>query len=443
MAVLAIVYTIEWLAAPPPDSLNRATASLGTLPRGAIVAVEAGTFVLLIALLERALGNPFIRRLLTAIVAIAVLFIAWAGWSGVSIGNIVVGLRQYLRPVPIALAGYLIGATDPHRVWLRRLLIALGAVAVAQIPLTVYQAVFLTGRAVAGQTAQDVVSGTFGPIASGTLGLFLLSAAGFVLSTDIVRGKVGARTWMKVGLLLLPAVLGGVRAMFPLLAGLVVVSLLFMPGRVTARQRLAVGGGLLCIGVAGASIYGRYADAGFIERFGVDYVRRHFTVVEDGQRLSRGAALVYSASVISDDPSSVLLGKGVGSATRSFFLAPQPPYYHFETDRSLLNRVLIEGGLVGTLLLIGAVWRVNRIGHRAWHLSDEKDVRAAALGVVLSTWVALASIIYNDAMTRSQFSYPFWLLGAYMLAVTHGAKGGDEAPRQRASLSKAGHESIG
>jgi hypothetical protein len=422
-AVLLMVYSIEWLAAPPPDAVGRATASFGLLPRQSIIAIELSTIVLMVACLERSLGNPFLRRVLVTVAGVTAVLLVWAAWSGLAPINMALGLRQYLRPLPLFLVGYLVSVKDPRREWLRSFLMIMAVVTAIQIPVSAFQYLFLTPLAAPGQTPQDVVSGTFGPIDGGTLAMFLVACAGFVLAFELARGRVTARGWILVSVLLLPPLLAGVRAIFPVLAALIIVGVVFLPTGVRLRRRLGVITGLAVIGTSGLVVYDRFVEPGFMQEFGLEYVGRHLRVTSDGERLTRGAAVVYSASVIRESPASLVLGKGIGSATRNFVGGAEAPYYHFATDRSLLSRLLIEGGGFGLLVLILLLWRVNRAGRLVWRSTDVRLVRATGLGVVLATWVAVISLPYGDVLARAQFGYPFWFLAGYVLALAHADEG--------------------
>lgn len=404
--VLGIVFTVEWLAAAAGDGYA-ATSSLGLFPKSFTVIIEVSVLGLLVLMYPRVIGIRPLAMLLFAVLVGGGAVWVFSIMAGVPLFATVLAMRLYTRPVPMIIAGYLLGMrkTTAMVMVLRVLLL----IALIQVPLAVVQFASSSLKAVERQTANDLVSGTLGGLSSGTLFFFLLSVAAVLAAFSVNSGALRA-AWL-ILLLGIPPVLGEVKVAVVAVPLVGLPLLLFRQSKRPIRARLVAGIAVASLTLAFIAGYERLFDRSLADGISRSFIE--MAPVGDA-RMTRPQALAYSLSVITESPMRILVGTGVGNATKNIVYGSSGQYYSFVTDRSLLSRILLEGGALSVVLIVIVVGLLFRMAHRMHKVAADPVERSIGLGFAMVLMAAIVSLPYDDTLVRAQFAFPFWLIAGFV-----------------------------
>ena len=300
---LGVTYLLNWLA-----------LTLGLLPRQSTWLLEVAVAVLLVrsALIAYRKGS-FRVPLPIGLVVLAVMLSALIGLvSGVPLLVTILGLRNYLRFPLIALSIVI----APLRLGFdRRFWYAMLGIGALQIVTSTYQ-MLTTGPG-------DLASGTFGQGGTGIAAIFLTAVAVTSMLEGLVMGR-GLSIWgfTRGVLLLVPAVIGSVVAVF------ITVPACFLFGLLVFGRRPTK----VLAGIAAATLI-----LVLVTPFALDYMTsigyvnpstlltspseileydRHST--STGITMGRiDQVILASALTLRSDPTATVLGRGPASASRS------------------------------------------------------------------------------------------------------------------------------
>jgi hypothetical protein len=330
------------------------------------------------------------------------------------------GFRFHFAMVAVLLA---VALTTMETTLIRRLWAAVLVVAVVQLPVVLYQYVFVAGRrvreGVAG-AAWDSIVGTFGGNPDGggqspALGFFVTAALVFALVAWRRQVLPGWKALIVVGVGVAAILLAEIK-FFLLLVPLGVV--LAFRSQLLARPRALVAG-TLCILVIVLGLphtYGKlhYERSGrspptIAEFYAAEWELR--ATLDSGWRRSSGqmqhltqVAYWWRQHDLSQDPRTFLVGHGLGAlnVSRLHVGTVARQYAPFSVSNTGSAYLLWEIGLLGALayvLLLAAA------AAAAWRLAARPSLPAVdraildGAGVVLV--LAIATIPYKDVMFKS------------------------------------------
>jgi hypothetical protein len=409
--LLSTVFIIEWLSASS-SLMAGGTSSLGLFPKASAGLIEFFSLVLFITMIDKIVKKNFLLISLLFVVSITTLFVLISILQGVGVINQVLGLRLYLRPLPIFFAGFLI-AYDRKNIF--NILRFVFIIAILQIPIVIYQFLFITQQAEKGQTSFDLVSGTFGGLSTGTLGLFLLNVS-VLVSVAILFRRLKFRYLLLVPLLLMQSVLGDVKIVY---IGVVVTIFFFLFSiKLNVLKKISFIVFSLLFLFVFIEGYKAFIGEERSERLTVENQVQNQLLEEQSGRLTRLNAVVEAFKVINKQPLSLVFGVGVGNGIKNLLTGEHGEYYSFDSDRHFANRLILELGLVGVVILILIFYQLYRSSVMVRKRGGGDLDRIVATGFLVILTITFMSLFYNDAFTRAQYAYPFWLIAGIIVKLS-------------------------
>lgn len=398
-ALVGSAFSVEWMMgtgyAPRSAQLLQDVLAL------AIIAV-------IIVRIRRRGGRAFAMpggRWLLVFVACGLAGAIVAGQHPVSA---VLGFRSQLTFVPLALAPYGL-AYDKNQ--LKRLLGLILTLSLLQVPVAVFQFVFLRQG-----SSGDVVGGTLGVYSSGVLTVLMIAIATVFVGLLLYVHNNRARIALALVVCMIPPALNETKVFF--VAAPVILSAMFLP-----RIRRNAFGALIVVILLISSLtmvvqsYQSLYGGTFAGRNVVDAL----VLQETGEQMAEGGVMkrlpsvVFAFSEVTRDIGTTLFGHGAGSLTRSDVVGRQGPllelYGAALRNTVWLTRLVLEYGLVGFLAFFALLVAVFGAGRRVEQTSQEPLWQAFGVGLqgVVITMALLS--VYTGTFTTDALACVFWAFG--------------------------------
>lgn len=350
---------------------------------------------------------------------VALCIVAGLVLNAVNIGTFVAGGRPYLKWIPLFLLPAVYRFSENE---LRLQLKTILSLALLQAPVASYQFFIEYWNVATG----DVITGTLGPGASGTLSILMLSViAGLV--TMYIRAYIRLSSLVLLSIFLfIPCTLNETKITIVLLPIAVMTPFLFAPTSRFSPLQLTVAGALLAVFIGGfVSIYdytygagGRYdhnskrrsiADffVGQAENPSYLYKGKEFdakAILAKQQRIGalvsatdvfkrrdegRVGEMLLPLRVLSEEPVLLAVGLGMGNTSASFLERFEGDYAGVLSEvsgSSLISLVLWETGVIGTILFLLFLYLVFQDSRK---VATKDDL----VGAIAQSWVAVLMII--------------------------------------------------
>lgn len=412
---------------------------LGILPGPTVLLFELMSgFILVSALAYGAVYKIFNvgPKYIGLFIVVCLHFIAGAVLNSLDPAVIFSGLRTYLKYTPLFLLPLVYVYSEQQMTGQLKFLVVLG---ILQLPLVLVQFFILGWH-------EDLVAGTL--VIGSILSIFLVSSIA-VLTAFYFRELISGRVYLSLALLLfIPATLNESKGTILLLVlGLIVIML---GARIKRSQIIMAMGALTIMLSSFVVIYNIYFDSvagtgGFVEFFTTDPDRgiTHYLYSGDSVEIDPDAVLEPASSlpgalpsldpeeyrtrridslllplrVLSDDPARLLLGVGIGNASKSMGRMFSGEYSFLEEYRifgNALSRFLWEIGVLGTFLYLVFLLIIFRDARR---LAQAGGVSGAlALGWTGVIAIVVLSLPYKNIFIFEAFSAIFWYLSGHIAA---------------------------
>lgn len=343
-------------------------------------------------------------------------------------GAIFAGIRNYIKFLPLFIIPAVFSFSEKD---IRKQLILLAGLSFLQFPVAIYQRLF--GK-YEGELTGDYTMGTLTD--SGVLSVYLCCAIAMAIGFYIKKQVSLIVLLGMVFILALPTMINETKAsIFFILLALIVPA--WVGGNQTQKIKKFFVIGVL--GVILLSVFVPVYDHFMMPRYGysiVDFffmenrVERYLAPTTSGlaERVGRIDALVFPFKELSDDPTRLLLGLGVGNISESFLGQKYSGDYLQEYGSltyGAMSRLMWELGLIGVFLLIMLYTKIFR--DSIILAKDDSFIGAIALGWTGVLAVLLLSTFYNSSLLTNEIGFLFWYFSGY-IASTH-------ARRRMASVS--------
>jgi len=421
MALLVIVTTFGYLK------------KVGYLPAAALLLVEVSSMIALACVVGLGVqsGFRYVRPAYWIVLgAVLVCIVCGIFANSVAPGPIVMGLRDYFRPMPFFLLPAVLRFSERE---VTNQLKCLAVIAVVQLPIAVDQR--LENLGIGGSTG-DTTQGTL--LNSAILSIFLISALSVLLGL-FMRGYVKARAALFLSLVLvIPTTLNETKATLFLLPLAVLVTLLVgaKPG---ARLKGAVVA-VTCVALFLAVFVPVYDSLIESRRYGTklgDFFSSERRTSEylysgaeigDASNVRRVDAIVVPLRFLSEDPVRLVLGVGVGNASRSQFGDQFVGEYSASLGPFLFTAfsvVSTELGLLGLFLALLLHWMV---------FGDARIVASRGSGVVSALamgWCGVVALVtaayfYKGLIVYESISVLFWYFSGLVVSERMRREGGGD-----------------
>ncbi len=419
MHVLVTVTIIVALSVPFLASLGFAPEVASHLPE-LMGMIAAGIVVVLGA------GNRFkyVRPAYWLVFgALTLLIVCGVIVNSLQPGPLVAGLRQYLRAIPFFLLPAVLLLRDRQ---LKVQLLVLLVLCVLQLPIAWEQRMSDIAR---GSPTGD---NTFGTLMNAKwLTLFLVSAAA-VLTAFFLRRQVRAWVYFPVlAAILVPTMINESKGTIILLpiALLVVFIVGASPGRRLKNSLVAVLV-ITCFAAVFVPVYDHFMEPRWGERSIVDFFsdrdevtgylnRQHdLGTFQPGQRAGKVDGIVVSLRELSNDPTTLFFGLGIGNASASA-LGRQFTGEHHRLYGPLLTNsmvsIMLELGLAGLALVLLLYWLIWRDTLQVAK-SDPGIMGTLAIGWTGVVLVMALGIAYHSPHESRAMSVLFWYFSGLVAA---------------------------
>lgn len=362
----------------------------------------------------------------------------------VQVGTVIIGGRLYLRTIPFFLLAL---ALVPSEAALRRQFLIILGVALLQLPVALYQRLSNIARKAAEgvvSTTGDYTMGTLGN--SGFLSIFLICFSTVIVAL-YARKKISFRLAVPLLLLVLaPTTINETKAtlfLVPLAIAVPFIAAAQTNRLLNAAKATLILAGFLAIFVPvydhfmmpryGYSIIDFFQMEGRVE----GYLAKGAEVGSTGQvgRLD-GVSVAYD--VLTDDPSTAMLGLGMGNVTESTFGSQyQGKYFHLygAFSNTTYAQLFWEIGFVGTGLVLFLITLIAFDAKRLYRQDNAYGILALAYLAILP--IMAASMLYKNLLTAPGIGVCFWYYCGVIAAVagrsSAAAKSPAAAPMQRPS----------
>jgi hypothetical protein len=342
--------------------------------------------------------------------------------NGVAPGPLLQGVRFYLRPIPMFFLPAVFAFSEQQ---IRNQLRLLGAIALLQLPISVYQRYIVLQS---GRATGDPVFGTL--MISSIMSVFLIACM-CVAAALTLRGRMNKTTFFLLFVLfVIPTTINETKAtVFLLPIGLLATFVLgSAPGK---RLRLGIAAVLL-LAVFGAlfiPIYNFFASVNnpypytiqsFFgnERIVKGYVEADKDVGSTGD-VGRVDSVVVPLQLFADDPVHLMLGVGIGNTSGSSLGSSYDGEYAVLLGRytkcTSASAFLVEMGVIGFALVMLLYWMIFR-DSMALAARDGTILGSLALGWVGVTAVVAIATFYKDIHAFESLSYLFWYFSGLIAA---------------------------
>lgn len=347
--------------------------------------------------------------------AIALVMACGIVINGVEAGVIFVGIRNFLRAIPLLLLPAVIAFTEPE---IRKQLRLIMFICFMQLPLTLYQKTL-------PNVSGDSIYGTF--VISSHLSIFLICSA-CVLTGLYLRRKIGLWQYgLLLVLFLVPTTINETKGTLVLLPlGLVVAFILGAQRGARLKNTVIVAGVLATFGMAFAAIYD-YTQKdveyrpGIVEFFtegtAEKYMQKDRGFTTDKKEIGRLDAVLTPLEYLKRDPITLAFGLGIGNASvSSLGIEFQGKYGDIFKPymQHTAARLLLEIGLFGSGLVLILMFMLFR---DAYLVSTSGGLHGAiAVGWMGVVALLTPAMFYKDIMAAAGITFPFWYFSGLIAA---------------------------
>jgi len=353
----------------------------------------------------------------------------------VQVGTVIIGGRLYLRTIPFFLLALTLVPTEAA---LKRQFLLILGVALLQLPVAVYQRLSNIARKAAEgvvSTTGDYTMGTLGN--SGYLSIFLICFAAVLVAMyarKLLPFRIAAPLLL---LVLIPTTINETKAtlfLVPLAVAIPFIAAAKTNRLLNAAKATMILAGFLAIFVPiydhfmmpryGYSIIDFFQMEGRVE----GYLAKGAEVGGTGQ-VGRLDGVVVAYDVLMQDPSTAMLGLGMGNVTESTF-GPQYQGEYFYLYGAFGNttyaQLFWEIGFVGAGLVLFLMVLIGLDARRLCQQDNAYGIIALAYLAILP--VMAASMLYKNLLTAPGIGVCFW----YYCGVIVAAAGRASAPEHSA-----------
>lgn len=397
----ATVFLVRWLS----EVIQIIPRQITWLPE--LILIGLGLKVLVSAAKQRQFRKTAIDGPLMLLIVFGIIS---AFINGANFEVVILGIRNYFTYVVLF---YVVSQLEFEELFIKRATKILVAVAFLQIPIAIGQRIMNISN-----PSGDVVVGTIGANASGTLSLFLLMAVSIIISSYL--NKLVSARFLTISLIFLfiPMVINETKVTFIIFPLLV----LFLVGHnfvASSNKKRALVPILLSIVIFGSAAIG-------YDLLYTSFYQRSSSIFSESQisdaassytpqgTLNRLAVIDFAYMELNRPPLNPLIGVGLGNASDSFFKTGVGAY--FEKYRNLnitstfLARLMWELGYIGLAVFVYMVIKLVIIAERIYKHSQDpfrKSIALAFEGIVL---IMAIGIVYSEAFTLGSLAFVFWFL---------------------------------
>jgi hypothetical protein len=349
-----------------------------------------------------------------AFVATGLVIICGVMAHAVAPGPLIGGIRFYLRAIPFFFLPAVYRYTDQQ---LERQLKVLLAISLLQLPISAYQRLLIM---VAHKWSGDPVVGTM--VISSIMSIFLIGSI-CISAGLMLRQRLSIPVFFALFVLfIIPTTINETKATLFLLPIGLTMTLVFgsAPGK-----RLRIGmSAIVLIAVFGAifvPVYNHFSTIDNPYPFTLSEFFGNPQMVENSVNLGRGVgtrtevgrgdALIVPLREFSTSPMELLIGTGIGNASRSSVGSKAPGAYYQVFGRyaetSSAGTFLLEIGLLGSALVFWLYWLIFR--DAVFVAAHDVGIKGSiALGWVGVTAVMAVATFYKQTLGFESLSYLFW-----------------------------------
>lgn len=336
--------------------------------------------------------------------------------------QIIFGVRTHLKYLPFFLLPAIYDFT-PGEVK-KQLLLVLG-ILLLQCPVSILQKVYFLSS---GIFTGDVVRGTIGD--SGSLSIILVCAAVMVFAFYL-RKRIHRRAFYVVMVLLLfPTTINETKVTVVMLPLGLMIPAFLCEGYLSAERKkniLRVVFGLVAFFIVFIPTYNLiikpYKDApdfvGLFEKKG--YLQRYLYKGVRGKSyedVRRGDAIMLALKTLSDDPSTMAFGFGVGRVTQSFWGSDEDSLFkkaqQYGAQHIALSQILWETGILGLLLYLALF--VFLLNDARMLVKSDDLFGAMALGWCAVVPLIGVCLIYTNMLHTNGINLAFWYFSGLIAA---------------------------
>jgi hypothetical protein len=396
-----IVFLVDWMS----QVIQVIPRQITWLPD--LILIALGLKVLFYAAKER----RFYRTAIDAPLMFLLIFgFISAFINGVRLEVVIFGIRNLFIYVILF---YVVSQLQLDEIFVRRATKLIIAIGFLQIPIALYQRIANLNFA-----SGDVVVGTIGANASGTLSLFLLMVVAIIVSSYL--NKLISIKFLVISILLLfiPMVINETKVtfiIFPLLMiFLISHSLLAKSTRKRALAPILLSAIVFSSAVLGYNLL--FADyynrgQGILSESQISNITRPYT--KEGT-LNRLTLVQFAYIELNRPPLNPYIGVGLGNASDSFFTNGVGAYFtkykQLNISGTFFARFMWELGYIGLLAFAYMIIRLIIMAERIFKHSQDpfrKTIALAFQGIVL---IMAIGIVYSGAFTLGALPLVFWFL---------------------------------
>jgi hypothetical protein len=402
ISVLAtVVFLADWLS----EVVQVVPRQITWLPD--VILIALGLKVLFYAAKERRFYRTAIDAPLMFLLAFGVIS---AFINGASFEVVVLGMRNFFLYVILF---YVISQLRFEEQFIKRAVKVLLVVAFLQVPIAIAQRLVNIDFA-----SGDVVVGTIGANASGTLSLFLLMTVSIIVAgylNKLVSGRFLAGSLL---FLFIPMVINETKVtflIFPILVFFLIGHSLYAA---SSRKRslapillsviifsfAAVGYNLLF-----AEFYDK--SQGIFSESQISNITRPYT--KQGS-LNRLTIVQFAYIELNRPPLNPFIGVGPGNASNSFFTAGIGEYFdkykNLDISGTFVARLLWEFGYIGLIVYIYMIIKLVMMAERIHKRSRDPFKKAIALAFEGTVLIMAIGVVYSGTFILGALPLVFWFL---------------------------------
>lgn len=340
--------------------------------------------------------------------------------NAVPAGVVFAGIRNYFKFFPFFLLPLVYRFSDEQ---IKRQVTFLFVLTLIQIPVAIYQRVFIEGSG-------DVVGGTLGGNASGTLSVYLLCVMAMSVAFYLKKRVERKTLLILLFVLLIPPALNETKVTFFLLPLAIMIPVVFARDLEDKRKILLKIGSLSAVMFVAFVVAYNYstplksgesivewlfAGKGVVKYLSTDRSEREYKIGDD--EVKRFDAIRLAAENLRRS-GNLLVGVGIGNASPSFSKSTTGEYFiRFERmapDKVYFSRLLWELGIAGIMLYVVffALILIDSVS-----LSFKNDtIGALALGWTAVAIIMPVTFVYQNALHDNIFGYLFWYFSGLIVS---------------------------
>lgn len=418
LSMIFVVCTFSFLARG-----NKAMQSDGWIPTFASFTPEIISLIVSVFVIAMGTRNrfQFVRPAYWIVFGI-LIFCTISGIliNSVEPGPVFVGLRQYLRAIPLFFLPAVFKFDDRQLQVQFKLLIA---IALIQIPLSIHQRLLTVGR---GDDTGDWTSGTL--MISSIMSLFLIAVV-CILTAMFIRKKLRLSSFVIASIIILiPTTINETKGTL-LLLPIAVMSVFIVGSPAKARVKHLVVSifFLFLFAPIFAVVYDYFladdaATPSISEFFTeTDKLEQHVYKGDDlnpEKMIGRVDAVLFPLKELATDPTKLFFGFGMGNTTESGFgIGFSGRYYDLYGVFTIhsIALILLELGISGIILIGLLYWFILR-DSIVVAKSGEGTVRILALGWIGVTILIAIGSVYKNLIYFESISYLFWFYSGLIAA---------------------------